>query len=149
MVEELVKKLGGTYTADLLKSTTHLIAKSIHGQKYNFAKQWNIKVVSLDWITEMNTSASFKNENEYCLEENTGLSECSYFAFVNVYISMTGISASLIKTLTDIIENAGGNVMLDFHSASVHYYIVDQFPDLVYLYIFHLKVIIDIEKEKG
>ncbi|GAD93196.1 conserved hypothetical protein [Paecilomyces variotii No. 5] len=43
---------GAQYRKDLTKSVTHLIAREAVGQKYKFATEWNIKVVSVKWFTE-------------------------------------------------------------------------------------------------
>ncbi|KAJ6261944.1 hypothetical protein Dda_2743 [Drechslerella dactyloides] len=50
MVQKKAEKHGATYQGDLTKQITHLIAARPEGKKYTFAKQWNIKVVSLDWF---------------------------------------------------------------------------------------------------
>lgn len=43
---------GAEFRKDLTKSVTHLIAREASGQKYKFATQWNINVVSVKWFTE-------------------------------------------------------------------------------------------------
>ena len=43
---------GADFRKDLTKSVTHLIAREAEGQKYKFATQWNIKVVSVKWFTD-------------------------------------------------------------------------------------------------
>lgn len=43
---------GAEFRKDLTKSVTHLIAREAEGQKYKFATQWHIKVVSVKWFTE-------------------------------------------------------------------------------------------------
>lgn len=43
---------GAEFRKDLTKSVTHLIARVAEGQKYKFATEWNIKVVSVKWFTE-------------------------------------------------------------------------------------------------
>lgn len=43
---------GAEFTKDLTKSVTHLIARTAEGQKYKFATQWNIKVVSGKWFND-------------------------------------------------------------------------------------------------
>ncbi|GAB1215465.1 hypothetical protein ATERTT37_004655 [Aspergillus terreus] len=43
---------GAEFRKDLTKSVTHLIARSPEGQKYKFATQWNIKIVTMKWFTD-------------------------------------------------------------------------------------------------
>jgi DNA replication regulator DPB11 len=43
---------GAEFSKDLTKSVTHLIAREPTGQKYIFATQWSINVVSVKWLTE-------------------------------------------------------------------------------------------------
>ncbi len=43
---------GGQFSRDLTKAMTHLIARSAEGEKYKFATQWNVKVVTLKWFTD-------------------------------------------------------------------------------------------------
>ncbi|KAK6350137.1 hypothetical protein TWF696_006383 [Orbilia brochopaga] len=49
-VQKNAEKHGAKYHGDLTKQITHLIAARPEGKKYTFAKQWNIKIVSLDWF---------------------------------------------------------------------------------------------------
>lgn len=43
---------GAEFKKDLTKSVTHLIARNTEGQKYKFATQWNIKVVTMKWFND-------------------------------------------------------------------------------------------------
>lgn len=46
------KANGGAYECDLIKGTvTTLIAKKPEGRKHEYARRWNIPVVSLKWLT--------------------------------------------------------------------------------------------------
>ncbi|KAF2087961.1 hypothetical protein K490DRAFT_3596, partial [Saccharata proteae CBS 121410] len=51
-LENSVGQNGGTYQGDLTKNVTHLVAAAPQGKKYEHAKQWQIKTVSLEWLTE-------------------------------------------------------------------------------------------------
>jgi len=50
MIEEKVKANGGEYVADLSKRVTHLIVYKPEGKKYNAARKWNIRCVSIEWL---------------------------------------------------------------------------------------------------
>lgn len=43
---------GGEYRGDLTKDVTHLIAYAAEGKKYQYATQWEIKVVGLKWLKD-------------------------------------------------------------------------------------------------
>ena len=62
---------GGVYTGDLTKDVTHLIAAKPEGKKYEYAMQWQTKVVSLKWYKDS-------------LERGMQLDESSYHPTVSV-----------------------------------------------------------------
>ena len=51
-LEDLINDNGGEYRANLNKDVTHLIAKTPSGHKYLFAGEWEIKTVSIEWLTQ-------------------------------------------------------------------------------------------------
>ncbi|KAJ6081336.1 hypothetical protein N7499_006210 [Penicillium canescens] len=51
-MQKTTEENGAEYRKDLTKSVTHLIARNSDGEKYKFATQWNIKVVSVKWFTD-------------------------------------------------------------------------------------------------
>ncbi|EKG16516.1 BRCT domain-containing protein [Macrophomina phaseolina MS6] len=51
-LEDTVTANGATYQGDLTKTVTHLIAAVPSGKKFEFALQWRVKVVSLEWLTD-------------------------------------------------------------------------------------------------
>lgn len=51
-LEDLINDNGGDYRGNLTKDVTHLIAKEPSGAKYNYASQWGIKTVSVEWLEQ-------------------------------------------------------------------------------------------------
>ena len=51
-ITQSVSQHGAAYHGDLSKSVTHLVAAVPQGKKYEFARQWGITVVTLQWITD-------------------------------------------------------------------------------------------------
>lgn len=49
-IMETIQAHGGSYTGDLTRKVTHLIAYKPEGKKYAAAKMWNIHTVSLEWL---------------------------------------------------------------------------------------------------
>lgn len=47
-----MKGNGGRFRRDLTKNATHLIARTAEGQKYKFAIQWGVPVVSIKWLED-------------------------------------------------------------------------------------------------
>ena len=56
---------GGEYRGDLTKSVTHLIAMAPEGKKYEYAAQWNLKIVSLRWYKDCLERGMILNEDVY------------------------------------------------------------------------------------
>ena len=51
-LEDLINENGGEYRGNLTRDVTHLVAKEPTGQKYSYAGQWGIKVVSVEWLSQ-------------------------------------------------------------------------------------------------
>lgn len=49
-LEELINEYGGEYRGNLTRDVTHLIAKEPAGNKYTYAGQWGIRIVSVEWV---------------------------------------------------------------------------------------------------
>lgn len=49
-MEQKIIYLGGKYTPDLTKNTTHLIASHASGKKYEFGIKWGIKIITPEWF---------------------------------------------------------------------------------------------------
>ncbi|KAI9718379.1 MAG: hypothetical protein M1812_004100 [Candelaria pacifica] len=53
--ERLIKQIstnGAIYSPDLTKSVTHLLAFGTTSKKYQYAQQWEVKTVALEWLNE-------------------------------------------------------------------------------------------------
>ena len=66
-IQNYAQSLGGSYTADLDKTCTHLIAGAPKGAKYAFATKNGIKIVSLQWFRDCVTNKARVAEEEYVL----------------------------------------------------------------------------------
>ena len=64
-LEDSINNNGGDYRGNLTRDVTHLVAKEASGQKYNFAVQWGITTVAVEWL-------------EHSLERGMILDETSY-----------------------------------------------------------------------
>lgn len=51
-MQEKISAHGGEYRGDLTKEVTHLVAHVPEGKKYQYATQWELKVVSLKWLED-------------------------------------------------------------------------------------------------
>ncbi|KAJ5894267.1 hypothetical protein N7495_005958 [Penicillium taxi] len=56
---------GADFRKDLTKSVTHLIARNGEGEKYKFATQWNIKVVTIKWFNDSLERGMILDEERY------------------------------------------------------------------------------------
>ena len=66
-LEELINGNGGEYRQNLTKDVTHLIAKEPSGAKYNYASQWGIKIVSVEWLEQSLERGMILEESLYHL----------------------------------------------------------------------------------
>ena len=64
-IQDVANANGAEFKKDLTKSVTHLIARNTDGQKYKFATQWNIKVVTVKWFNESLERGMVLEENLY------------------------------------------------------------------------------------
>lgn len=51
-LQQSITDNGGEYRGDLTKEATHLIAYQAAGKKYQFATQWEVKIVSIRWFQD-------------------------------------------------------------------------------------------------
>lgn len=51
-LEDLINDNGAEYRGNLTRDVTHLIAKEPTGSKYTYARQWEIKTVSIEWLQQ-------------------------------------------------------------------------------------------------
>ena len=66
-LEDLINGHGGDYRGNLTRDITHLIAKEPSGAKYNFAAQWGIKTVSVEWLEQSLERGMILEESLYHL----------------------------------------------------------------------------------
>lgn len=66
-LEDLINENGGDYRGNLTKDVTHLIAKEPSGAKYDFAAQWKIKTVSVEWLEQSLDRGMILEESLYHL----------------------------------------------------------------------------------
>ena len=51
-IQKSVNENGGIYHKDLTKHVSHLVAAKPQGAKYDRAKQWGMKIISIKWLQE-------------------------------------------------------------------------------------------------
>lgn len=66
-LEDHITDNGGEYRGNLTKDITHLIAKEASGQKYNYAAQWSIKTVAVEWLDHSLERGMILDESLYHL----------------------------------------------------------------------------------
>lgn len=69
-IEQLVTRHGGSYTGDLTKENTHLIAGSATGKKWEAVKAWrcDICVVGVEWLLESINRGASLDEKHFTLD---------------------------------------------------------------------------------
>jgi len=64
-MQKTAEENGAEYRKDLTKTVSHLIARDPSGEKYKFATQWKIKVVSVKWFTDSIERGMILDEHKY------------------------------------------------------------------------------------
>lgn len=64
-MQKTTEENGAEYRKDLTKSVSHLIARDSSGEKFKFATQWQIKVVSVKWFTDSIERGMILDEDRY------------------------------------------------------------------------------------
>ncbi|KAI5617083.1 DNA topoisomerase 2-binding protein 1 isoform X1 [Silurus asotus] len=68
-VQRLCEQHGGSYTGQLkMNECTHLIVSEPSGQKYEFAKKWNVYCVSIHWLFDSIEKGFCQDESRYAVE---------------------------------------------------------------------------------
>ncbi|XP_052398540.1 DNA topoisomerase 2-binding protein 1-A isoform X1 [Carassius gibelio] len=68
-VQRLCEQNGGNYTGQLkMNECTHLIVSEPTGQKYEFARKWNVYCVSLHWLFDSIEKGFCQDERRYAVE---------------------------------------------------------------------------------
>ncbi|VDM19425.1 unnamed protein product [Hydatigera taeniaeformis] len=69
-VADIVKNNGGVYSGEMkIGLTTHLLVKRAGGLKYNFAKKWKVRVVSVRWLSDSIRKGYALEETDYYIRE--------------------------------------------------------------------------------
>ncbi|KAL5010099.1 hypothetical protein ScPMuIL_012404 [Solemya velum] len=72
-VKKLVEQEGGKYSGEMkLNHCTHLIINEPQGQKYEFAKRWNLMIVRSEWIYDCIEKGHYIKETDYIVNNNRG-----------------------------------------------------------------------------
>jgi topoisomerase (DNA) II binding protein 1 len=65
-MEKVISEYGGSYSAELTKSCTHLIADAAEGDKYKVARKWgHIQIVTRKWFQQSIDKKVCLNEESY------------------------------------------------------------------------------------
>ncbi|KAF5901790.1 DNA topoisomerase 2-binding protein 1 isoform X1, partial [Clarias magur] len=68
-VQRLCEQHGGSYTGQLkMNECTHLIVSEPSGQKYEFAKKWNVYCVTIHWLFDSIEKGFCQDESRYAVE---------------------------------------------------------------------------------
>ncbi|KAI8801806.1 BRCT domain-containing protein [Cladochytrium replicatum] len=130
MFENLVKKNGGTFSPDLSRHCTHLIAKMPQGKKYEFAKKWGIEIVTGEWLMKSHAAGSYIPTDAFRLKgasqdvDRTLAREKSheisaYFARCRIYIS-SSFPDSDTRSLRALVRTGGGALPTLFDPQMTH-----------------------------
>ncbi|CEJ58775.1 hypothetical protein PMG11_07421 [Penicillium brasilianum] len=64
-MHDMTVENGAEFRKDLTKSVTHLVSRNTEGEKYKFATQWDIKVVTVKWFHDCLERGMILDEDKY------------------------------------------------------------------------------------
>ena len=91
-VKKQTEENGGQYSGELkMRTCTHLIVKLAKGEKYNYARQWKIHCVSLQWFYECVQSGHWIEEKNFEVMpgEESVMDESKIFDVAKTRVNMT------------------------------------------------------------
>lgn len=69
-LEGIILELGGVYSPDLRRTSTHLIAETAGGVKYRYAMAWQVSVVRLAWLFACSNAQECLSAEQFALTED-------------------------------------------------------------------------------
>ncbi|KAL4228966.1 DNA topoisomerase 2-binding protein 1 [Mactra antiquata] len=113
--KNLIEKEGGKYSGEMkVKECTHLIVNEPKGQKYNFAKKWEIHIVRSEWLYESIEKGFCQDEANYPVTtegENEGKMKTSTPERQSgVYGNLTDLNNISMISMATVNETAMNNV---------------------------------------
>ncbi|KAI8926198.1 hypothetical protein BC831DRAFT_457355 [Entophlyctis helioformis] len=115
-IEQRVLDLGGAFTHNLSRDCTHLICGQPTGRKYEFATEWKLHVVSVDWLTECCKAHGRVDEDQYVLggagrvqKADDQTNATTYLDRCNVFLG-DGFDETVLQFVRKIVRDGGGNM---------------------------------------
>ncbi|OAJ38315.1 hypothetical protein BDEG_22262 [Batrachochytrium dendrobatidis JEL423] len=127
-IEQRVMELGGAFTLVLSKDCTHLICLSPSGRKYEFAKEWKLDVVSIDWLNECCkqrgrvSEANFRISSVDSLDDQTAVSTDvrTYLERCKIFLG-EGFDSEVLDFARKIVREGGGSMARTCDGFVSHY----------------------------
>jgi len=66
-LEDSINDNGADYQGNLTKDVTHLVAKEASGAKHDYARQWGIRIVTVEWVEQSLERGMILDETLYQL----------------------------------------------------------------------------------
>ena len=112
-VERSVTSAGGKFSPQLQPDVTHLVAFSPEGAKYERAREWNIRIVTLGWVRECEHTGIYQPPEHFALpsEEERGWSSTEISRLPNSAV-LDGCCVCLVGFKDEIMrsnEHANGS----------------------------------------
>ncbi len=107
IIKSKIEKLGGTFTDNLLASTHYLVINKINTDKAITAVQYNIKLVTKEWLEE-------KNSEKYLEEE-----KCKPGCFYGINIFLFGFNEEEEQNMKKIIRQKEGELINNAEESDV------------------------------
>lgn len=115
-IAQQISSGGGTFSADLSKNCTHLVADSSGSAKFRYAQQWNLSIVTERWITDCIARNGRLSEGSYevkeCANPAAGLFSGLKIAVVGAGAAAEDVKAVLVQNSATIVTPAEAQIIL-------------------------------------
>jgi hypothetical protein len=127
-IKEICTKHGASYSNDLTRDCTHLVALNNSSVKFKFALKWGLFIINEKWVFDSLRMKILLDESRYPVEslEQTE-SRGAYLKGLGILISQSVIPSEMLY-LCKIISDGGGCLMdnsNDTQCLAVTHYILD------------------------
>ncbi|KAJ1345141.1 hypothetical protein BSLG_000656 [Batrachochytrium salamandrivorans] len=134
-IEQRVMELGGAFTLVLSKDCTHLICISPSGRKYEFAREWQLEIVSTEWLNEcckqrgrvMEAGYRISPSGQSGLLDGADDASSSYLERCHIFFG-DGFDSDVLDYARKIVRDGGGNMSRTCDGLVSHYLISSDLP---------------------
>lgn len=121
-IKQLIGYMGGICYDDLNTACTHLVANNVTSEKYEMAAKRKLKIMSVNWVTEVWKASCERN----CYADDEELATHKLPIFHSLVVTSTGLTAKARETVRSLITSNGGTYEGAFSSERTQILILEK-----------------------